>query len=77
VISDEVGLRKPDPAIFELVLRRLRLPASAAVFVDDAEPNLDGARAVGLRTVLHQDAARTRAALAALVPALDPSLEDA
>jgi putative hydrolase of the HAD superfamily len=77
VISEEVGLRKPDPAIFELVLRRLRLPASAAVFVDDAEPNLDGARAVGLRTVLHQDAARTRAALAALVPALDPSLEDA
>jgi epoxide hydrolase-like predicted phosphatase len=70
VISEEVGLRKPEAAIYRLVLDRLGVPAEEAVFVDDAEPNLVGARAVGLATVLHQDAATTRRSLAALVPEL-------
>ncbi|MDI3409224.1 HAD family hydrolase [Streptomyces cavernicola] len=70
VISAEVGLRKPHAAIFELTLERLRLPASRVVFIDDAEPNVLGARAVGLRALLHTDAAATRAALAKLVPGL-------
>lgn len=70
VISGEVGLRKPDPAIFALVLERLGLPADACVFIDDAEPNVVGARAAGLHAVLHTDPAATRAALTDLVPAL-------
>ena len=70
VISAEVGLRKPDPAIYRLVLERLGVDAEECVFVDDAEPNIAGARALGLEAVLHTDAATTRAALAALVPEL-------
>jgi putative hydrolase of the HAD superfamily len=70
VISGEVGLRKPDAAIYRLALDRLDVAPEETVFVDDAEPNLHGARAVGLATVLHTDAASTRAALAALVPSL-------
>ena len=35
VISSEVGLRKPDPAIYELAAERLGLPPDACVFVDD------------------------------------------
>jgi epoxide hydrolase-like predicted phosphatase len=70
VISGEVGLRKPHAAIYRLTLERLGVPAARAVFLDDAEPNLDGARAVGLHAVLHVDPASTRAALARLVPAL-------
>lgn len=73
VISGEVGLRKPQAEIYEHALARLGLPAEATAFVDDAEPNLAGARAVGLRTVLHTDAATTRAALAAWVPGLSPA----
>lgn len=72
VISCEVGLRKPKPAIFELALGRLGLPADRVLFVDDAEPNLLGARAVGLQVLQHADAPSTRAALARLVPALRP-----
>lgn len=72
VISGEVGLRKPDRAIFELTLERLGLPADRAVFVDDAEPNLLGAGDVGLHTLQHTDPAATRAALAAFVPELAP-----
>jgi putative hydrolase of the HAD superfamily len=70
VISGEVGLRKPQPEIFRLSLEGLGAAADAAVFVDDAEPNLLGAQAVGLRTILHTDPATTRARLAALVPGL-------
>jgi putative hydrolase of the HAD superfamily len=70
VISGEVGLRKPLAPIFELTLERLGVPAERVVFVDDAEPNVLGARAVGMRALLHTDAATTRAALTELVPAL-------
>jgi putative hydrolase of the HAD superfamily len=70
VISGEVGLRKPHAAIFELALERLGVPADRVLFIDDAEPNILGARAVGLQALLHADAATTRAALAALIPTL-------
>jgi putative hydrolase of the HAD superfamily len=73
VISGEVGLRKPQPEIYQLALEGLGVVPDRAVFVDDAEPNLVGARRVGLRTVLHSDPGSTRAALAALVPGLDPA----
>lgn len=70
VISGEVGLRKPDPAIYQLSLEGLGVAADRAVFVDDAEPNTLGAAAAGLRTILHTSAEETRAALADLVPDL-------
>jgi putative hydrolase of the HAD superfamily len=75
VISGEVGLRKPDRAIYELALAQLDVPAQEAVFIDDAEPNLLGARAVGITTVLHRDASSTRRRLAQLIPSLSPDLE--
>lgn len=76
VISGEVGLRKPQAEIYRLSLDGLGVAPDQAVFVDDAEPNLVGALAVGLRTILHSDPATTRAELAALVPGLRPTLHD-
>lgn len=71
VISGEVGLRKPGPEIYRITLERLGIADPAtAVFIDDAEPNVIGAAAVGMRGLLHTDAASTRTALAALIPAL-------
>lgn len=70
VISGEVGLRKPDAAIYELVLAQLSLPAERVVFIDDAEANVEGALAVGMRAFRHHVAATTRDALTALVPGL-------
>jgi HAD superfamily hydrolase (TIGR01509 family) len=62
VISGEVGLRKPDPAIYELAAERLGLSPAACVFVDDLPGNLKPARALGMATVLHRgDAAVTLA----------------
>ncbi len=70
IISEEVGLRKPDPAIFRLALDALGVPPERAAFIDDAEPNVEGAAALGIRGVHHTDPVTTRAALRELVPAL-------
>jgi putative hydrolase of the HAD superfamily len=55
VISGEVGLRKPDPAIYELAVQRLGLPAEQIVFVDDPRPNVRAAVAAGMVGVQHVD----------------------
>lgn len=75
VISGEVGLRKPWAPIYELTLSRLGLPAQRVLFVDDAVPNVEGARAVGMPALRHTDPATTRAELARLIPGLRPTLE--
>jgi putative hydrolase of the HAD superfamily len=53
VISAELGVAKPDPAIFRAALDRLGAPADGAVHVGDSlEHDVAGARAAGLEAVL-------------------------
>jgi putative hydrolase of the HAD superfamily len=73
VISGEVGLRKPDPVIYRLVLDKLAVPAARCVFVDDVPVNVDAAAELGMHAIRHFDAERTRAALTELIPALAPA----
>jgi putative hydrolase of the HAD superfamily len=49
--SAEVSLIKPDAAIYEHSLRGVGVAPSEVLFVDDKEPNIQGARAVGLRAI--------------------------
>jgi putative hydrolase of the HAD superfamily len=77
VISGEVGLRKPQAAIYEHAIELLGVPAGRVLFVDDAEPNIIGAQAIGLRALLHTSSRCTRAALEALVPDLHTTLQGA
>ena len=63
IISGEVGLHKPEPAIFELSCERLGVEAAECVFVDDLRENCAGAEAVGMTAVLHRGAAGTLARL--------------
>lgn len=63
VISGEEGIRKPDPAIYELALERLGLPAERCVFVDDLPGNLKPARELGMATIHHHAAETTLPAL--------------
>jgi putative hydrolase of the HAD superfamily len=52
VDSAFVGMRKPQPEIYELTLDRMGgLPAHECVFVDDLEPNCETARKLGMRVV--------------------------
>ena len=49
IISAQVGLIKPNPAIYELALRTLGIPADKAIFVDDIPQNVLAAEQVGLK----------------------------
>ena len=53
--SSEVGLRKPDPAIFRLTCERLGVAPEAAVFLDDSPSNVNAAREVGLHGIVVSD----------------------
>ncbi|MGK5518825.1 HAD family hydrolase [Micromonospora sp. URMC 107] len=57
VISEEVGVSKPNPRIFALAARRVRLPLRDAWVVGDGpEADIGGAAAVGLPSVwLHRE----------------------
>jgi putative hydrolase of the HAD superfamily len=53
VDSGFVGMRKPDPTIYELTLERLGgVSADESLFVDDVEVNCEAARKLGM-TVVH------------------------
>ena len=54
VISGEVGAIKPEPAIFEIMLKRIGRPAAECLFIDDALANIEAARAMGFATVHFQ-----------------------
>lgn len=51
VDSCEVGLRKPDPAIYHLACERLGVSPREALFIDDHQGNVAAANAVGVRAV--------------------------
>lgn len=53
VISGEVGLRKPDPAIYHLACERIGRAPEQCVFVDDLPRNVEVAREIGMSAVLH------------------------
>nr|SBO92476.1 HAD-superfamily hydrolase subfamily IA, variant 3 [Nonomuraea gerenzanensis] len=63
VISGEVGMRKPEPRIFEHALGRIGLTGEQCVFIDDIEANIVAARALGIAGIHHRDAATTIAEL--------------
>lgn len=54
VVSAEVGMAKPDPAVFRLAAERLGVAPAECVFVDDWDQNVEAARALGMRGVLHR-----------------------
>jgi len=51
VESSKSGLRKPDPAIYQLVCQRLEVEPSEVVFLDDLGVNLKPARDLGMTTI--------------------------
>ncbi|HUV10672.1 MAG TPA: HAD family phosphatase [Acidimicrobiia bacterium] len=51
VDSSEVGMRKPDPRIYELTCSRAGAEPAASIFLDDHPDNVTAARALGIETV--------------------------
>jgi putative hydrolase of the HAD superfamily len=50
-LSSSIGLRKPDAAAYDHVVRAIGVPAQRIVFFDDLAENIEGARARGLTAV--------------------------
>lgn len=50
-LSHRVGLRKPDKAIFELVLNENGLKAEHTLFIDDSPQHIETANSLGIQTI--------------------------
>jgi putative hydrolase of the HAD superfamily len=46
-----LGVRKPEPQIFRLVLDVLGKPAERILFIDDRQPNVEAAAAMGIHSI--------------------------
>ena len=51
VLSGDVKMIKPDPAIFKLLLARIRYPAHSCLLIDDSQPNIVAAKSLGFNTI--------------------------
>ncbi|MGH7279617.1 MAG: HAD family hydrolase [Candidatus Rokuibacteriota bacterium] len=67
VESCAVGMRKPDPRIYQLVCRELGVEPRQAAFLDDIGANLKSARALGMTTIKVEDPERALRELGALL----------
>lgn len=61
VISAEEGVIKPDPAIYQIALTRLKARAETTLFLDDYLPNVQAAQALGMTAVQFVDNDQARA----------------
>ncbi|EHY88753.1 HAD-IA family hydrolase [Saccharomonospora azurea] len=68
VFSGDVGVAKPDVAVYRLTADRLGVTPGECVFVDDSAVNVAGAVSAGMVGVRHVSVAETLAELEALFP---------
>jgi 2-haloacid dehalogenase len=64
LVSGEVKLIKPDPAIFELLVERHQVDPATAVFVDDSPANVVSAAGLGFDAIRFTSSAELRRDLA-------------
>lgn len=65
--SAEEGVMKPDERIYRLALQRAGVDPAEAVFIDDAPPNIEAARALGMQGILFRQPSQALAELRALL----------
>ncbi|MGH7157041.1 MAG: HAD family hydrolase [Candidatus Saccharimonadales bacterium] len=72
LLSSEVGMVKPEPEIFRLSAKRLKVEPSECVFIDDREPNIEVAKSLGMEGIFYQDFQQMKTELEhALTPVAD------
>lgn len=54
LLSCEMSLEKPDPKVYELLLKTINLPAEQIVFIDDKIENVEAAKAMGIDAILFE-----------------------
>jgi len=60
IFSSEVGLMKPDLAIYQLIIEKLGIRSHEAIFIDDVKENVQGARQAGLHSIQFLNTAQTK-----------------
>ena len=65
VWSYQLGIAKPDPAIYRHVLEQLGAAAEETLFIDDKAVNVEAARALGMKSLRFTTVERLRTDLAA------------
>jgi putative hydrolase of the HAD superfamily len=68
VLSCLEGIAKPGREIYDLTIDRLGIPAGQALFIDDKQPNIDGAIQAGLQTILFTDVEKLKKYIAGFFP---------
>jgi epoxide hydrolase-like predicted phosphatase len=67
IYSHEVGLAKPNPAIFELTWARVGVAPEEMIFIDDVQGHVDAASRLGIRAIRHTATPATIAAVNAVL----------
>jgi len=67
LISAEMGVTKPDPAIYNRSLANLDVNPKNAIFVDDFKVNIHAAESLGMKTVWFQSTSQTIEAVESLL----------
>jgi putative hydrolase of the HAD superfamily len=53
--SFEVGVRKPSPKAFQLILEKLKVEPAECLFIDDSMINIEAAKNLGIKTIQFKD----------------------
>ncbi len=73
--SCELGVVKPDPAIYLHTVKKLNVSPERTLFIDNLQKNIDGAEAIGLHAALFENVEQLQADLTRrgfALPALEP-----
>ena len=65
VVSGQEQMKKPDAAIYRLLLERYELEAAAGIFIDDNLRNVQAAQAIGLEAIHFENPSSLRSELRA------------
>ena len=60
IISGEVGIVKPDPEIYKLLIYNYNLNPQHTIFIDDKEENIKAAKLLGIHGIHFQNASKLR-----------------
>lgn len=66
LVSGDEKLIKPDPKIYELILKRYDINPATAIFIDDSEKNVKVAEACGIKSIHFKSGAQLKKELEGL-----------
>lgn len=59
IVSHDVKMRKPNPKIYKLILKKLKLKPSETIFIDNQKWNIEVAKKLGMKTILFKNNKQT------------------